>query len=123
MKMESVKEGAIVRLSIAHFKPEQTDKVESMLNNEFKNHVAPAIKRLRGHIAFYVGIDKEKLTMSNVSFWETKEDALQMGTLKEMADMRATFKALGIEFNEMTNHDILWMLRRIDPLKLSFMEH
>ena len=110
MKIESVKEGAIVRISIAYFKPEQTDKVESMLNNEFKNHVAPAIKELRGHIAFYVGIDKEKLTMSNVSFWQTKEDALQMATLREMADMRATFKALGIEFNDMTNHDILWML-------------
>jgi len=110
MKIESVKEGAIVRLSIAYFKPEQTEKVESMLNNEFKKHVAPAIKGLRGHIAFYVGIDKEKLTMSNVSFWQTKEDALQMATLKEMADMRATFKALGIEFNDMTNHDILWVL-------------
>lgn len=110
METELVKGGTVVRLSVAYFKPEQTEKVESMLNNEFKNHVAPAVKRLKGLIAFYVGIDKEKHTMTNVSFWQTKEDALQMATLKEMADMRTTFKELGIAFNDMTNHDILWML-------------
>jgi hypothetical protein len=48
--------------------------------------------------------------MTNVSFWDTIENAKQMATLKEMLAMRTTFEALGLEFIEMTNHDILWKL-------------
>ena len=40
-------ENKIIRISNAYFPPEQTEKVESMLNNEFKNAVIPAIKKLR----------------------------------------------------------------------------
>jgi len=70
----------------------------------------PAIQKLKGNISFYVGIDKEKHVMTNVSFWETKEDAMQMATLKEMLNMRNTFEMLGIKFIEQTNHEILWLL-------------
>jgi hypothetical protein len=45
-----------------------------------------------------------------VSIWESKEDAQQMATLKEMLDMRATFEALGLRFIEITNHEVLWQL-------------
>ena len=81
-----------------------------MLNDEFKNSLIPAIKKLHGNLGYYVGIDKEKHTMTNVSFWESKEDALQMATLKEMLAMRATFEGLGLKFIEITNHEVLWKL-------------
>jgi hypothetical protein len=95
MNVEQVKKGSIVRISIGYFQPDQTEKVESMLNKEFKNSLIPAIRKLKGNLGHYVATDKEKYTMTNVSFWQTKEDAMQMATLKEMLDMRTTFEALG----------------------------
>jgi hypothetical protein len=108
--MELAPKNTIVRISIGYFQPEQTDKVEAMLNNDFKNSLTPAIKKLKGNLGYYVAIDKEKNAMSNVSLWHTKEDALQMATLKEMLDMRTTFEALGLKFIDITNHQILWKL-------------
>jgi RNA binding exosome subunit len=105
-----VTKGNIVRISMGYFQAEQADKVENMLNNQFKNLLIPAIQQLKGNLGYYVGIDKEKLVMTNVSFWETKNDALQMATLKEMLQMRETFEALGLKFIEISNHEILWEL-------------
>ena len=102
--------GKIVRISLGYFQPEQTEKVESMLENEFKKSLIPAIKKLKGNNSYHVGIDKEKNTLTNVSFWNSIEDAKQMATLKEMLDMRATFEALEIKFIEITNHEIVWEL-------------
>lgn len=109
-KMEANNENMIIRISIGYFQPEQTDKVEAMLNNDFKNLLIPAIKKLKGNLGYYVGIDKDKRAITNVSFWQNKEDALQMATLKEMLDMRTTFEALGLKFIEITNHQVLWKL-------------
>jgi len=100
----------IIRISIGHFPPGQAEKVESMLNNEFKNSLIPAIKKLRGNIGFYVGIDKEKCTMTNSSLWQTLEDAMQMDTLKEMLEARGQFEALGVKFEKITNNQVLWEL-------------
>jgi DNA-directed RNA polymerase subunit E'/Rpb7 len=99
-----------IRISIGYFQASQTEQVEAMLQNEFKNTLIPAIEKLHGNLGYYVAIDREKHAMTNVSFWETKEDAMQMATLKEMLDMRATFEALGLEFIDITNHDLLWKL-------------
>lgn len=57
----------IVRISIGYFTAEQNEKVEAMLNNEFKNSLIPAIKKLKGNINYYAAIDKEKHVMINVS--------------------------------------------------------
>jgi quinol monooxygenase YgiN len=108
--MDANSETAIVRISIGYFQPKQADQVESMLNNEFKNMLVPAIKKLKGNLGYYVAIDKEKNAMTNVSFWRTKEDALQMATLKEMLAMKTTFESLGLRFIEITNHQVLWKL-------------
>jgi hypothetical protein len=108
-KMES-KVGSFVRVSIGYFKPEQTGKVENMLCNEFKQLLLPAIKKLDGNIGYYVGIDKEKCSLTNVSFWQSKEDAMQMALLKEMLAMRETFESLGLKFIEITDHQILWKI-------------
>ena len=109
-QMDVNNETAIVRISMGYFQPEQAHEVETMLNNEFKNVLVPAIKKLNGNLGYYVAIDKEKNVMTNVSFWRTKDDALQMATLKEMLDMRTTFESLGLRFLEITNHQVLWKL-------------
>jgi quinol monooxygenase YgiN len=100
----------IVRISIGYFKPELVAKVEEMLENEFKKSLIPAIKKLKGNISYHVAIDKEKNALTNVSFWKTKADAMQMATLKEMLAMRTTFEALGLQFIEITNHEMVWEL-------------
>ncbi|TAE33958.1 MAG: hypothetical protein EAZ91_01195 [Cytophagales bacterium] len=102
--------GSIIRISIGSFQPEHTKQVESMLQNEFRETLIPAIQQLQGNLGYYVGIDRQKHAMTNVSFWETNDDAMQMATLKEMLDMRTTFEALGLTFIEITNHDTLWKL-------------
>jgi len=109
-KMEVNTASTIVRISIGYFQPEQADKVEAMLNNEFKISLIPAIKKLKGNLGYYVAIDKAKNAMTNVSIWRTKDEALQMATLKEMLDSRATFESLGVKFIEITDHQVLWQL-------------
>lgn len=64
------------------------------------------IEELKGYLGYFVGIDKEKHTMTNVGFWATIESAKQMSTLKEMLAMRTTFEALGLKFIDITNHNI-----------------
>ena len=109
-QMKVYTKNTIIRISLGYFQPEQAEKVEEMLNNEFKKSLIPAIKKLRGNLGFFVAIDKEKNAMSNISFWETNEDALQMATLKEMLDSRTTFATLGVRFIDITDHQILWQL-------------
>jgi len=105
-----IRKGNIVRISIGYFQPGQTDKVDLMIQHEFKDSLIPAIRKLKGNLGYYVGIDREKHSITNVSFWDNVENAKQMSTLKEMLDMRNTFEALGIKFIEITNHEILWKL-------------
>ena len=100
----------IVRISLGYFEASMANQIENMLINEFQNLLVPAITKLEGNIAYYVGIDKEKNALTNVSLWKSKEDALQMSTLKEMLQMRDTFEALGLKFIEITNHNVLWKL-------------
>jgi quinol monooxygenase YgiN len=99
-----------VRISLGYFAAEQTAHVEAMLQNEFKNLLVPAIRALHGNLAYYVGIDRDKHVMTNVSLWQTLADAMQMATLPEMLAMRDTFEALGLKFIEITNHEVLWKL-------------
>jgi quinol monooxygenase YgiN len=108
--MNTYPTGTIIRISIGYFQPEQTDEVQAMLQTGFKQSLVPAIKKLKGNLGYYVAIDTAKHAMTNVSFWKTREDAMQMGTLKEMLDMRTTFERLGLKFIDITNHDILWKL-------------
>ena len=49
--------------------------------------------------------------MTNVSVWDTLEDAQQMASLREMLDLAGTFAELGVQFDRpITNHETLWTL-------------
>jgi hypothetical protein len=48
--------------------------------------------------------------MTNTSLWESLKDAQAMATLPEMLALRGTFGELGICFQPITNHHVLWWL-------------
>lgn len=100
----------IVRISVGHFQPEQLELVtQKLAESEIK--LRSAIEKLEGNLGYYVGIDKDKFSMTNTSVWTTLENAKQMGTLREMQDLRKEFEELHIEFAPITNHEILWQIK------------
>jgi hypothetical protein len=103
----------IMRISIGYFRPDQVDEVTQKLMSS-ESTLRPAIEKLRGNVAYYVAIDKEKGYMSNVSIWKSLKDAGQMNGLKEMLDLRNEFETLGISFLPITNHELLWSRKNED---------
>lgn len=99
----------IVRISIGHFAPEKTEEVARKLSS-WEAKLRPAIQKLKGNIAYYVAIDREKCYMTNTSLWETIDDSKQMYSLAEMLEQRTEFEALGVGFIPITNHEILWKI-------------
>ena len=101
---------SVIRISLGRFSPESCEKIKRMLD-ESQNTLIPAIRTLSGNIAYFVGIDEENNTMTNVSIWETIEDAKQMASLKAMADLGKLFVESGVQFERpITNHQALWQL-------------
>jgi hypothetical protein len=99
----------IVRISKGAFAPDRADDVAQLLL-EGEAVLRPAIAALRGLVAYYVGLDRARGFMTNTSVWATLEDAQQMSTLAEMLAQRARFEALGVAFEVITNHDVLWQI-------------
>ncbi len=99
----------VVRISKGRFDPARAAEVRAGLD-ESRRSLEPAIRRLRGLVAYHVGIDVETSTMTNTSVWRTREDAMQMRGLPEMLALRGTFETLGVEFDPITNHEVLWSL-------------
>jgi hypothetical protein len=101
---------SVVRISIGRFDADKYHHVRQLLDDSQKTLV-PAIRALRGNKAYYVGIDQENSTMSNVSVWETLDDAKQMGALQAMLDLAKEFIDAGVKFERpITNHQTLWNL-------------
>ncbi len=97
----------IVRISKGRFDPQRGDELEKRLR-EGEATLGPALRRLSGLIHYYVAIDRATGHMTNTSCWDTLDHAMQMASLKEMADQRATFDGLGVSFEAVTNHEVLW---------------
>lgn len=98
----------VVRISLARFDADRFETVRHLLEESQKTLV-PAIRSLKGNLAYYVGIDPENNAMTNVSVWATREDAQQMATLQPMLDLAKTFVDVGVRFERpITNHETLW---------------
>jgi hypothetical protein len=97
----------IVRISTGRFDTRKADEIESALLATHDTLRTP-LERLSGLITFYGGIDKQAGYMTNTSLWETLDAAQQMGSLPEMAAARMQFEALGVTFDEITNHEVVW---------------
>ena len=100
----------VVRLSRGSFPPESYEAVKQRLDASRKSLI-PAIKKLRGLLHYYVGIDPESNTMINVSVGKTMADAKQMDTLQAMRDLAAEFIAAGVTFERpISNYETLWQI-------------
>jgi quinol monooxygenase YgiN len=100
----------VVRISLGRFDPDKFHHVRQLLDHSQKTLV-PAIRALKGNNSYYVGIDQENSTKTNVSIWETLDDAKQMATLQAMLDLAKEFISAGVRFERpITNHQTLWHL-------------
>jgi hypothetical protein len=101
---------SVVRISLGRFESHQAQVINDLLDNS-QITLIPAIKALRGNLGYYVGIDRNNNSMTNVSIWETLEDAEQMASLKAMSDLAAVFIEAGVAFERpITNHQVLWTI-------------
>jgi quinol monooxygenase YgiN len=101
---------SVVRISLARFDPSHYDAIREMLV-EAQRSLTPAIKALKGNLAFYAGMDRENNAMQNVSVWESLADAKQLDTLPAMLALIPPFRAAGARFERpVTNHETLWVL-------------
>ena len=64
----------VVRISLGRFDPSKYEEIRRLLA-ESQTILVPVIRTLRGNLAYYVGLDRENSAMSNVSIWETAEEA------------------------------------------------
>lgn len=99
---------SVVRVSILHCPPDKLADVEALM----KAAEVPlsGIKKLKGLKAYFAGVDREKSQLTNVSIWETEQDAQQMASFQPMADLAKEFlKIEGLTFvRPVPNFDILW---------------
>jgi hypothetical protein len=68
------------------------------------------LQQLHGLVHYYVGIDREQGFVTNVSVWETLQDAHQMDSLVAMLAQRPILEAAGISFEPITNHETVWTI-------------
>ena len=100
----------VVRISRGSFKPEDYERIRTRLDQSYQT-LAPAIRRLRGCMHYWAGIDRATNTMVNVSVWKSLADAKQMDTLAPMLALAGEFVKLGVVFERpIANYEILWQI-------------
>ena len=99
----------VVRISKGRFDPAQLEVFEQLLVDSERALREP-LQKLPGLVHYYVGIDRERGQLTNVSVWETLDDAHQMDTLQEMLAQRPILESAGVEFDAITNHETLWSI-------------
>jgi hypothetical protein len=73
----------IVRISKGQFQSERTVEVER-LNADSEQELRSVLEAMPGLVHYYVGIDREVGTITNVSLWGTLEHARGLDGLPEM---------------------------------------
>jgi len=93
----TMRDHAVVRVSIGSFDPEKAADVEAKLI-ESKAELEAGIHAMRGNLGYYAGVDRINNAMSNVSIWDSIEAANQMATFQPMLNLAEKFVALGVRF-------------------------
>ena len=99
----------VVRISKGKFDPRDVKVAEQLLVKSETTLRVP-LSRLHGLLHYYVGIDRATGHLTNVSIWESLEDAHQMDTLAAMLAQRPLLGAPGITFEAITNHETVWTI-------------
>jgi hypothetical protein len=99
----------VVRISKGAIAPGRLAEAEAALAAS-ESVLREPITQMAGLLHYYVGIDREKLQLTNVSVWETLEHATAMGSLGPMLAQRPVMVAAGVAFEPITNHETLWSI-------------
>lgn len=102
-------ETPVVRISKGTFDLTRLPDAERLLA-ESERALRDAITQLAGLLHYYVGIDRVRGSLTNVSVWDSLEHAHQMDTLQPMLAQRPILEAGGIAFEVLTNHETLWTI-------------
>jgi hypothetical protein len=67
------------------------------------------IQKLKGLRAYFAGVDRARSQLTNVSVWDSAEDAEQMSSFQPMLDLGKRFAARGATFlRPIPNFECLW---------------
>jgi len=100
---------SVIRISKGKFDPKHAAEAEQRLR-ESERALRQPLSQLAGLVHFYVGIDRERGFITNVSVWDSLEHAHQMDTLQAMLAQRPILEAAGVAFEVITNHETLWTI-------------
>lgn len=98
----------VVRISKGQYVSDSAEAERLLSDSEAS--LRESIENLNGLLHYYVGIDRERGYLTNVSVWETLEDAHQMDSLQAMLAQRPIMEAAGVSFEPITNHETLWTI-------------
>ena len=97
-----------VRISILRCDPEQFAEMRQMMADA-EATLAPGIRALPGLIHFYTGLDEETCSLSNISVWQSLNEAKQLDTFQPMLDLGKVFVNKGARFERpVLNHVSQW---------------
>jgi hypothetical protein len=78
---------------------------------EAKVALAPGIRAMKGGRTYFAGVDQATSSLTNVSLWDTIEDAEQMDRFQPMLDLGKMFADAGATFERpIMNYATLWQL-------------
>ena len=99
---------SVVRVSILNIPHEHLDEASRRMKDAEAS--LSGIRDLPGLLAYFVGVDRTTSQLSNVSVWDTAENAKAMSTFQPMLDLAATFSELpGVTFvRPIPNFEGLW---------------
>lgn len=100
---------AVVRISKGTFDLKRLAEAEQLLVESEAALRAP-LQQLHGLLHYYVGIDRERGYLTNVSVWESLADAHQMDSLQATLAQRPILEGAGVSFETITNHETLWSI-------------
>jgi len=99
----------VIRISKGSFDLARVADAERLLADS-ERALRDALTHLDGLVHYYVGIDRVRGALTNVSVWDSLEHAHQMDTLQAMLAQRPILEAAGVVFETITNHETLWTI-------------
>jgi hypothetical protein len=99
----------VVRISKGKFDVANGGAGEHLLV-ESERALRESLTQLPGLLHYYVGIDRVKGYVTNVSVWDSLEHAHQMDSLAPMLAQRPLLESAGVQFEAITNHETLWTI-------------
>lgn len=109
----------VVRVSILRCKPEQFSELKQMMAAS-KTVLEEGIRKMRGLIHYYAGADEAVASLTNVSIWQSLDDAKQMDTFRPMLELGKEFAAKGAAFERpIMNYATLWQIAEAERRPLS----